>query len=325
VAWNKYFVLNGNGSTTTVNNGTGANEELVGPVELHGDCVFNVGGTLMTISGQIIGDGGLIKNGGSPLVLTTNNTYTGDTRINSAALRLNGIGSISNSPTITIVGGATLTVTGRVDSTFTLVNAQTLKGNGVINGHLVETAGTTVSPGLDAIGALTISNTITLGGTTVMELDSANSTNDFLRCNSTITYGGTLSLVNLGTLNPGDSFKLFSASSYLGTFANITPATPGPGLTWNTSALNTTGTISVSGTSGPKFTGMNLQGANLILSGSNGVASQQYYVIATTNITLSRTGWTRIATNSFDGNGNFNFTNVITPAIPRRFFSIQLP
>jgi hypothetical protein len=34
VAWNKYFAFHGNGTTTTVNNGVGANTELAGPVEL---------------------------------------------------------------------------------------------------------------------------------------------------------------------------------------------------------------------------------------------------------------------------------------------------
>ena len=224
VVWNKYFLLNGTGTTTTVNNGTGANTELAGPIEVHGDCIFNVGGTLMNISSAIIGDGGLIKNGGSPLILNGVNTYTGDTRINTAALRLNGSGSIDGSSNIIINLGATLTVTGRVDSTFSLVSGQTLKGNGVVSGHVVESAGSTIAPGVDAIGALTVSNTITLAGVTIMELDEVNATNDFLRCNQSLTYGGTLNLVNLGgPLSAGATFKLFNASSYLGSFSAIRP------------------------------------------------------------------------------------------------------
>jgi fibronectin-binding autotransporter adhesin len=327
LAWNKNFVFNGNGTTTTFNNGASANTELAGPVEVHGDVVFNVGGTLLTISTAITGDGGLIKNGGSPLILNGVNTYKGDTRINTAALRLNGTGSIAGSSNIIINLGATLTVTGRVDSTFTMVSSQTLKGNGVINGHLVAPANTTVAPGVDAIGALTISNTITLGGMTVMELDEANATNDFLRCNQSITYGGTLKLENLGgPLSAGATFKLFNAASYLSSFSSINPPTPGPGQTWNTSALATSGTISVVGSPVlPQFGSVAVFGSNLVMSGSNGVPSGVYYVRASTDVALPLDTWARIATNSFDASGKFNFTNAITPGILQRFYVVELP
>src|SRR6185369_11094151 len=36
VVWNKNFVFNGTGTNTTVNIGTGANTEFIGPVTLHG-------------------------------------------------------------------------------------------------------------------------------------------------------------------------------------------------------------------------------------------------------------------------------------------------
>src|ERR1035437_2457541 len=177
-------------------------------------------------------------------------TYTGDTTLNSGALRLQGAADISTSTNITINAGSTLIVTGMVNSTFTLVSGHTLSGNGVVNGKLIANAGSTVSPGvlggLNAVGILTVSNTIALSGTNIMELDPDNATNDVLKSGSSITYGGTLSLVDLSSpLSGGSSFKLFSASSYLGSFANITPATPGAGLAWDTSALGTTGTIKV--------------------------------------------------------------------------------
>jgi len=327
VAWNKYFVLNGNGLNNTINNGAGANADLVGSVELHGDCIFNVGGTLLSVSSAIAGDGGIIKNGGSPMILHGVNTYKGDTRINTAALRLNGTATIANSSNIIINAGATLTVTGRVDSTFTLVNSQTLKGNGVINGHLIASAGSTVAPGIDAIGALTISNTISLGGSTVMELDEANATNDVLRCNGSVTYGGTLNLVNLGgSLSAGASFKLFNAASYLGTFSSINPATPGPGQTWNTSALNSSGTISVIGSpTALRFSGVSLTGNSLVMSGSNGVPFATYYVRASTDVGLALATWPRVATNAFNASGQFTFTTNTLPSMPVRFYAIEQP
>jgi fibronectin-binding autotransporter adhesin len=314
LTWTKNFVLNGNGTTTTFNNGASANTELAGAVEVHGDCVFNVGGTLLTISPPITGDGGLIKNGGSPLVLNGVNTYPGDTRINTGALRLNGTASINNSTNVIIASGATLTVTGRVDSAFTLVSGQSLKGNGVVNGHVVEVAGSTIAPGVDFIGALTVSNTIALAGTTIMELDEVGATNDFLRCNGSITYGGTLNLVNLGgPLSPGASFKLFNASSYLGSFSNVTPATPGPGQTWDLTGL-TNGIVKVvGGTPGP----------TLSYGITNGVITfswQGSYKLVWQTNALS----TGLSTNWVDYPVVGNPVNVtVNPAIPTAFFGLK--
>jgi autotransporter-associated beta strand protein len=331
VVWNKFFNFNGNGSANTVNNGGSASTELAGPVELHGGVIFNVGGNLLTISSVISGDGSLTKNGTTPMVLTNNNTYTGDTTINSGALRLGGgAGSISNSPNITILSGATLTVTGRVDSTFTLVNNQTVLGNGVINGQLVTLAGSTVSPGLSGIGALTVSNAVTLGGTTLMELNQDAATNDVLNVNSSITYGGVLNLVNVGSpLTNGASFKLFKALSYSGAFASINPATPAAGQTWDTSALSS-GIIKVTGsvagpTTNANITSVHLSGTNIVIHGTNNNVpntSFQYVVLVSTNLTLPLSSWTPVATNPFV-NGTFDYSYPIVPGTSRLFIDVK--
>jgi len=326
VVWNKQFLFAGDGVTTTVNVGTGGNPELAGPVEIHGNCLLNVGGTALTISGVISGNGGLIKSAASPLILTASNFFTGDTLVNSGVMRLNGAGSLSGSSNITLVLGTTLSVTGRVDTTLNLGGGQTLKGNGTVNGILHSGVGSTVSPGVDAVGALIVSNAVTLSGTTTMDLDEANGTNDVLRSNSSITYGGTLNLVNLGgPLSGSASFKLFSASSYPGSFTSIVPATPGPNQTWDISALGTSGILKVSAAAQTRFGKIVLSGTNLVITGSNGVASTMFYVLASTNVALPRTNWTLIATNTFDLSGNFIFTNSINPTVPTRFFLIELP
>ena len=328
LAWNKQFVFNGNGSTTTLNIGTGGNPELDGPIVLHGGVVFNVGGVALTITNTISGDGGVIKNGGSPLIFSGPTTYTGDTTLNSAALRLNGSADLSGSTNITINAGSTLTVTGMVNSTFILFSDHNLSGNGVVNGKLTANAGSTISPGVGAIGVLTVNNNIVLSGTNIMELDQDNGTNDMLKTGTTITYGGTLSFVNLGSpLTNGSSFKLFSASSYSGSFATITPATPGSGLAWNTNALTTTGTISVVATATPQpvhITSISVSGTTLNISATNGVHGGQYVLLGTTNVAKPLSQWTPIMTNNFNGSGNLNLsTNIINPAVPRQFYIIS--
>ncbi len=130
-------------------------------------------------------------------------------------------------------------------ATLTLANGQTLRGNGAILGSLTADAGSTVSPG-QSVGMLTVTNTVILQGTTVMEIDKTTGTNDLLGGAASITYGGTLAVSNL---SPGfannDSFKLFDAASYAGAFSSITPAIPGSGLEWDTSDLANSGTLRV--------------------------------------------------------------------------------
>lgn len=327
IVFNKQFVFNGDGSTINLNNEGGANDVLAGPVTLNGNCVFSIGGTQLIISNNISGGGGLIKSGTSALILTAPISYAGNTVINAGSLVLHGT-TLATSPTITVASGATLDTGG---SGLTLANGQTLNGNGTVTIGLVAPAGSTVSPavtpGSSAVGALSVTGNITLSGTNIMQVDPVNATNDVLSSSARITYGGTLSLTNLSTLASGNSFKLFSALSYSGSFASIIPATPGPGLAWNTSALDTSGTLSVvsSSSTPPKFTGISLSGGNIVISGTNGVASTQYYVLTSTNLATPVASWTPIATNTFNANSSFSFTNSLAPSAPRRFYLIQLP
>ena len=332
VVWNKFFNLNGNGTANTVNNNTAASTELAGPVEIHGGVIFNVGGNLLTISGVISGDGSLIKNGGTAMVLTGNNTYTGDTVINTGALRVGGNATIMSS-NIIINAGATLTATGRVDATFTLNANQTLSGNGVINGQLVTLAGSTIAPGVNGVGALTVSNAVTLGGTNSFDLDQDNKTNDVLNVNAGITYGGTLNLTTLtSALTNGATFKLFKALSYGGSFAGITPATPGAGLTWNTAALSSgiigvtnNGTVTTP-TTNASITSVTAVGTNLVVHGTNNNVPNtgfHYVVLTSTNIALPLGSWTAVATNSFNTNGTFDYTNPVVTTTPRLFIDVK--
>jgi hypothetical protein len=151
-------------------------------------------------------------------------------------------------------------------------------------------------------------------------------TNDQIEAGENLTYGGTLNLANVsGTpLAAGDSFQIFNAAAYLGSFVHITPTTPGSGLAWDTTHLNS-GQINVivsSGATGPIIGTTTISDGNLILSGTGGTTNSTYYVLATTNLL---TGWIPIATNSYDANGDFNFTNAIIPGAPQRFYRIQQP
>jgi len=61
------------------------------------------------------------------------------------------------------------------------------------------------------------------------------------------------------------------------------------------------------------------------LSGTNGIPNGNYYVLDSTNLALPLPNWTLMATNVFDANGDFTFTNAIDPNTPQLFYLLQLP
>lgn len=74
----------------------------------------------------------------------------------------------------------------------------------------------------------------------------------------------------------------------------------------------------------PRITSAVRAGSTVVVSGTNGTVSGTYYVITSTNIATARAAWSSVATNNFDGSGNFIFTNPISG--PQQFINIrQLP
>ncbi len=75
----------------------------------------------------------------------------------------------------------------------------------------------------------------------------------------------------------------------------------------------------------PKFGAVKLAGgSNFIFSGSNGVPNWNFYLLASPDATLPLNQWNPIATNHFDGGGNFSFTNASNPNSPRQFYLLKL-
>src|SRR5207249_1785314 len=196
--------------------------------------VVNNSGTLvfnrvedLTYAGAITGPGAMTKQAAGRLVLTGTHSYTGATTVSAGALLVNGV-----------IGASPVTVTAGI-----------LSGNGLIQGPVTIQPAGRLAPGA-SIGVMTIANSLTLSGVTIMELNAATGTNDLVRGLTSVIYGGTLTLSNLaGTITASNAFKLFSATSYRGAFAALTPASPGQGLAWNTNTLAADGTLRVVSTS----------------------------------------------------------------------------
>jgi hypothetical protein len=81
----------------------------------------------------------------------------------------------------------------------------------------------------------------------------------------------------------------------------------------------------VAGSPRPRITGLVLSGANLLISGTNGVPNSDYYVLVSTNLALPLGNWTRVATNRFDASGNFSFTQPVNFNQRQQFHRLLLP
>jgi fibronectin-binding autotransporter adhesin len=186
------------------------------------DCTFN---------GKIVG-AALTKVGTGTFTLTDTCFYTSATNINAGKILL----------------GAKACIKGSV-----MVNSSaTLSGIGTINGPVYVKLGGIIAPGYNAIGKLSIGNSMMMysGATTEMEFRKSSGiiTNDQISTVGKIYLNGNLNIVNSGTdaLSAGDSIILFKATTgYSGSFTAISPATPGVGLVWDVSKLNTNGIIKV--------------------------------------------------------------------------------
>jgi autotransporter-associated beta strand protein len=277
----------------------------------------------------------IVKVGTGRQTFSGANTYTGTTTISNGVLALGDSvtdGSINSSPTIDVAAGAVLDVSGRGDQTLTLVSAQTLRGNGTINGNLTANSGSTISPADTdgVIGLLTVTNALTLqtGSTTKMDLDATAHTNDVVVVQGTsgVTYAGTLNLnVASGTLAAGQTYKLFTATSYAGAFDAIVPATPGAGLIWNTNNLAVNGTLAVVAPTTPAFGSITVSGSDIVLNATNGTPFGQVIILTSTNLVLPMIQWTPLVTNNFGADGSYSYTNsgALGSGQPQLFYRLQ--
>jgi hypothetical protein len=76
----------------------------------------------------------------------------------------------------------------------------------------------------------------------------------------------------------------------------------------------------------PVFVTVTPAGVNgLIFVGSNGIPGWPYCVLVSTNLALPVSQWPFIATNRFDANGNFDFTDSVAPNALQEFYLLETP
>jgi autotransporter-associated beta strand protein len=298
-----------------------------GPIVLNGAGYMVGNGNSMELTNVISGIGTLVETNNSLLTLTANNTYTGNTIISGGILALTGTGSIATSPMIVLNGNVVLDVSGRTDQAFTITVGQTLAttsiGTGTVNGSLTNGTGGTVSPGgAGALGTLIVTNTVTLAGTTAMDLNAATLTNDVITSGAGMTYGGTLNVsIVSGTPAAGNSFKLFTAPSYSGSFSATNLPALGAGLGWNWSpasgVLKVVQTVNLA----PTNILFNVSGSQMTLSWPADHIGWQLQVQTNTLGTGLGTNWVNVP-GSAAVNG---VTNTISSANGTVFYRLTYP
>lgn len=194
----------------------------------------------LTLRGSTAGAGEI---GG---VIANSTSTTAVTKTGTGAWTLSGANTYTGATT---VSAGTLLVNGSIPGTVTVASGATLGGTGTLASALTIPSGATLAPGAGGTGTLSVNNTLSLAGTTVMEVSKSGATltNDKVTGVSTLTCGGTLTVTNAGpdALAAGNTFQLFSATTYSGTFTTVNLPTLTGGLVWNSSKLYVTGTISV--------------------------------------------------------------------------------
>ena len=244
----------------------------------------------------------LIFAGPGSLTLTGNDPFSGGTTVNAGTLFVNNTaGSGTGLGVVSVNPGATL------------------GGTGTIGGQVSFAAGATLAPGSSGPGTLTMTNDLGLNNASVLQFQlGANS--DRVSVTGDLTLGGTLNISNSGGFGPG-TYTLFNYGGALSVGTLTLGTTPADyTYTIDTSVQGQVNLIA----SLPRIGNILATPNGLVMSGSGGVTNGSYYLLTSTNIAKPLSNWTRLLTNQFDDNGNFNFTNAIGTNA-QSFYRLQVP
>ena len=227
--------------------------------------------------------------------ITVSNSMPGASQVSFDGLTTNGYGNsfvFANAPATTantnVIANAPVTLIGSI---LTVSNSFILTPTTVFN----------FWPGTNTARLAVVGN-LTLGGTNNIAAGAGftNGTYTLMSCTGTLNGNPP----TLGLLPATSHATLFNLVTNTSRQVNLVSASPAAPLINNVHLVSQT---------------------NLVLTGTGGNTNFNCYVLFTTNLTQTPAIWTRLATNSFQPNGTFSFTNAIITSAPRRFYLLQYP
>jgi fibronectin-binding autotransporter adhesin len=236
------------------------------------------------VSQSMAGTGGIIKTGDGALYLNGLNSYAGQT----------------------------------------VVNRGVLGGSGALAGPVSISALGSLTPGGAAIGTFTINNALTLGGTTVIDVDKAAMSSDQVNGLTAISYGGTLVINNLSAtpLAGGEVFQLFMVSGEKnGNFSQII-VLPSNGLA--ASFNPATGQISINSATPPTIHPPTIVGSDLILTAEGLTPNGTYSILTSPDLAAPMSTWITNTTGIVSGSG-FISNAIPIGTQPQGFFRVKTP
>jgi autotransporter-associated beta strand protein len=177
-----------------------------------------------TINGAVTAGLPLTKADGGTWTLNAHNSYTGATTIQGGTLALGANATIANTPSITILSNAVFDVSDVYNPSYaanafylSTAVAQTLGGNGSINGSVSAANSATLAPGaINTAGTLNFSKNLALGYMTAQfKLNTAttagNGVNDLINVGGDIDpWGSTVFITATSPLTSPGTYTLFN-------------------------------------------------------------------------------------------------------------------
>jgi len=219
--------------------------------------------------------------------------------------------SVSGGPVDTITGAVSTNYLALYNAAVSMSTTNLFSANPVtLNDSLLTDSGNLTLPASTTQNFLLGGNGSTVAVTGNLTLNSTINifnAGGFTASNYNLfTYTGSLSgQPVLGAIPAGFTDYAFALNTSTAGQINLTVTPPSPPVFGAASYISTNG--------------------NLILNGSGGVARGTYEVLTSTNVALPLNQWTSIATNQFDANGDFVFTNAVATNVQERFLRLRLP
>jgi T5SS/PEP-CTERM-associated repeat protein len=203
-----------------------------------------------------------VQNGGQLIVGETLKLWKADSTVTVSGGTLTAA-TIANYGALTVQSGGDLTVTGDLANSgiltvndamltaATITNTGTIRGRGDINGTITNNAGGVVMPGASP-GILEVDD-ITFADASTLQIElgglARGTQYDVLAASGTLTMqtGSTLAVTLINGFVPqgNDEFDIMDFGGRSGEFTNVSLPALGGGLSWDTSGLYTSGTITV--------------------------------------------------------------------------------